>query len=128
MASCDALADDAPQLFGCLDLVSGAAICRRRAANWTSPMSTALNVDSGELHVEVMGRGYAWLDTGTDASLIEAALYVQIIEQRQGLRIAWPSVVDSFRPSNCSQPAKAHDKSGYGRYLRAIYDSEAKGG
>src|SRR6201986_5134089 len=43
-------------------------------------------LDRGALHVELMGRGYAWLDTGTHASLIEAAQYVQIIEQRQGLR------------------------------------------
>jgi glucose-1-phosphate thymidylyltransferase len=45
-------------------------------------------MDRGLLHVEIMGRGYARLDTGTHASLIEAAHFVQIIEQRQGLRIA----------------------------------------
>jgi glucose-1-phosphate thymidylyltransferase len=89
-------------------------------------------LDRGELHVEVMGRGYAWLDTGTHASLIEAAQYVQIIEQRQGLSIACPEEI-AFRLGFISaeqllDAAKAHDKSGYGRYLRAIYDSEAKGG
>ena len=78
-----------------------------------------------------MGRGYAWLDTGTHASLIEAAQYVQIIEQRQGLRIACPEEI-AFRLGFISAEqllaaAKAHDKSGYGQYLRAIYDSEAKG-
>ena len=78
-----------------------------------------------------MGRGYAWLDTGTHASLIEAAHFVQIIEQRQGLRIACPEEI-AFRLGFISAErllaaAKAHDKSGYGRYLRAIYDSEAKG-
>jgi len=88
-------------------------------------------LERGELHVEVMGRGYAWLDTGTHASLIEAAQYVQVIEQRQGLRIACPEEI-AFRLGFISaeqllDAAKAHDKSGYGRYLRAIYDSEAKG-
>jgi glucose-1-phosphate thymidylyltransferase len=86
----------------------------------------------GLLRVELMGRGYAWLDTGTHASLIEAAQYVQIIEQRQGLRIACPEEI-AFRLGLISAEqllaaAKAHDKSGYGRYLRAIYDGEAEGG
>jgi glucose-1-phosphate thymidylyltransferase len=86
----------------------------------------------GLLRVELIGRGYAWLDTGTHASLIEAAQYVQIIEQRQGLRIACPEEI-AFRLGLISAEqllaaAKAHDKSGYGRYLRAIYDGEAEGG
>jgi glucose-1-phosphate thymidylyltransferase len=85
----------------------------------------------GLLRVELIGRGYAWLDTGTHASLIEAAQYVQIIEQRQGLRIACPEEI-AFRLGLISAEqllaaAKARDKSGYGKYLRAIYDGEAKG-
>jgi glucose-1-phosphate thymidylyltransferase len=85
----------------------------------------------GALHVELMGRGYAWLDTGTHASLTEAAQFVQIIEQRQGLRIACPEEI-AFRLRLISAEqllaaAKAHDKSGYGQYLRAIYEGEAKG-
>ena len=89
-------------------------------------------LERGALHVELMGRGYAWLDTGTHASLIEAAQYVQIIEQRQGLRIACPEEI-AFRSGFISAAqllaaAEAHSKSGYGRYLHAIYDSEAKGG
>jgi glucose-1-phosphate thymidylyltransferase len=89
-------------------------------------------LDRGALHVELMGRGYAWLDTGTHASLIEAAQYVQIIEQRQGLRIACPEEI-AFRAGHISAEqllaaAKAHDKSGYGQYLRTVYDSEAKDG
>jgi glucose-1-phosphate thymidylyltransferase len=88
-------------------------------------------LDRGALHVELMGRGYAWLDTGTHASLIEAAQYVQIIEQRQGLRIACPEEI-AFRLGFISAAqllaaAKAHDKSSYGQYLRAIYDGEVKG-
>jgi glucose-1-phosphate thymidylyltransferase len=85
----------------------------------------------GALHVELMGRGYAWLDTGTHASLIEAAQFVQIIEQRQGLRIACPEEI-AFRLGLISAEqllaaARAHDKSGYGHYLRAIYEGEARG-
>jgi glucose-1-phosphate thymidylyltransferase len=88
-------------------------------------------LERGALHVELMGRGYAWLDTGTHASLIEAAQYVQIIEQRQGLRIACPEEI-AFRLGLISAEqlltaAKAHDKSGYGKYLRAVYDDDAKG-
>jgi glucose-1-phosphate thymidylyltransferase len=88
-------------------------------------------LERGQLHVELMGRGYAWLDTGTQASLIEAAQFVQIIEQRQGLRIACPEEI-AFRSGLISTEqllaaAKAHDKSSYGQYLRAIHDHEAKG-
>ncbi len=86
-------------------------------------------MDLGLLHVEIMGRGYAWLDTGTHASLIEAGHFVQIIEQRQGLRIACPEEI-AFRCGFISaeqllEAAEAYKNSGYGRYLRAIYDSEA---
>ncbi len=88
-------------------------------------------LERGLLHVELMGRGYAWLDTGTHASLIEAAHFVQIIEQRQGLRIACPEEI-AFRAGFTSAEqllaaAQAHEKSGYGQYLRAIYDTETKG-
>lgn len=87
-------------------------------------------MDRGLLHVEIMGRGYAWLDTGTHASLIEAAHFVHIIEQRQGLRIACPEEI-AFRSGFISAEqllaaANAQDKSGYGRYLRAIYDANGK--
>ena len=89
-------------------------------------------LERGTLHVELMGRGYAWLDTGTHASLIEAAHFVQIIEQRQGLRIACPEEI-AFRSGFISAQqllaaATAHEKSGYGQYLQAIYDMESKGG
>ena len=87
-------------------------------------------MERGQLRVEIMGRGYAWLDTGTHASLIEASQFVQIVEQRQGLRIACPEEI-AFRKGFISSDqllaaAKAYDKSGYGQYLRAIYETEAR--
>jgi glucose-1-phosphate thymidylyltransferase len=87
-------------------------------------------MDRGQLQVEIMGRGYAWLDTGTHASLIEASQFVQIIVQRQGLRIACPEEI-AFRKGFISAEqllvaAKAYDKSGYGQYLRTVYETEAR--
>ena len=94
-------------------------------APWPRKMELAINCGKEAV-------GYAWLDSGTHTSLIEAAQYVQIIEQRQGLRIACPEEI-AFRLGFISAAqllaaAEAHNKSGYGQYLRAIYDSEAKGG
>jgi glucose-1-phosphate thymidylyltransferase len=84
-------------------------------------------MEDGALHVELMGRGFAWLDTGTHASLIEAAQFVQIIEQRQGLRIACLEEI-AFRngfitAEQLLAAADAHAKSGYGQYLRQLLKS-----
>jgi glucose-1-phosphate thymidylyltransferase len=75
----------------------------------------------GELDVQVMGRGQAWLDTGTHDSLIEAALYIQTIEKRQGLKIACPEeiayrqgFIDAAELQALAAPLM---KNGYGRYL-----------
>jgi len=81
-------------------------------------------LDSGKLNVEMLKRGTAWLDTGTHASLIDAANYIRIIEDRQGLKIASPEEV-AWRMGyiDDSQLLKLADeliKSGYGKYLRNI--------
>ena len=81
-------------------------------------------LELGELHVKTMGRGYAWLDTGTQESLIEASLFVQTIEKRQGLKIACPEEV-AFRmgyidATQLTSLAKPLEKSGYGRYLLSV--------
>lgn len=78
-------------------------------------------LEAGDLHVAVMGRGFAWLDTGTHASLLDAALYVRIIEERQGLKICCPEEI-AWRQGFISTEqllrlAEPLRKSGYGDYL-----------
>lgn len=80
-----------------------------------------LYLDDGTMSVEIMGRGFAWLDTGTHASLLDAATYVRITEERQGLKIACPEeiawrqgFIDDSRLAEIAQPLR---KSGYGEYL-----------
>lgn len=78
----------------------------------------------GELYVEPMGRGFAWLDTGTPTSLMEAADYVRILETRQGLRIACPEET-AFRlgyitRDNLLKLGQELGKSTYGQYLTQI--------
>jgi glucose-1-phosphate thymidylyltransferase len=85
-------------------------------------------LERGALHVEIMGRGYAWLDTGTAASLMDAGQYVRIIEQRQGLRIASPEEIawrnGFITDAQFFDAAKAIGKSDYGQYLLNVYDSK----
>ena len=57
-------------------------------ASWRSPTSTWLPEAGPTLHVEMLGRGYAWLDTGTHQSLMQASNYIQALEERQGLMVA----------------------------------------
>jgi glucose-1-phosphate thymidylyltransferase len=83
---------------------------------------------SGTLHVERMGRGFAWFDTGTFESLINAAAFVQTLEQRQGTRIACPEEI-AYRTGFITREAlmelgAAMKSSGYGDYLRSIAESE----
>lgn len=81
----------------------------------------------GDLYVQPLGRGMAWLDTGTHSSLVEASHFVQILEQRQGLRIACPEEI-ALRQGYISlaafeQLAQKNAKSSYGQYLLSVYRS-----
>lgn len=95
---------------------------------------TAVNaryLEQQQLRVEILGRGYAWLDTGTHESLLDAGQYIATIEKRQGLKIACPEEIsyragwiDAVQLENLSIPLL---KNGYGRYLQAILSERVFG-
>ncbi len=81
-------------------------------------------LEQGQLHVEIMGRGYAWLDTGTHDSLLEAGQYIATIEKRQGLKVACPEEIayragwiDAQQLQALAAPLAS---TGYGQYLQAL--------
>ena len=85
-----------------------------------------LYLERGELQLERMGRGYAWLDTGTHESLVEASTYVQTIEKRQGLRVCCPEEIawsnGWIDDAQLRALAQSLAKNGYGQYLLALLD------
>jgi len=81
-------------------------------------------LEQGQLNVEIMGRGYAWLDTGTHDSLLEAASFVATLQKRQGLLVACPEEI-AFRQGwigakDLLKLAKPLKKNGYGQYLLSL--------
>ncbi|KGT95999.1 glucose-1-phosphate thymidylyltransferase [Erwinia typographi] len=80
-----------------------------------------LYMESGSLSVEIMGRGYAWLDTGTHASLIEASNFIQTIEERQGLKVSCPEEIawrqGFINAEQVQSLAAPLAKNAYGQYL-----------
>jgi len=81
-------------------------------------------LERDQLNVEMLGRGYAWLDTGTHESLIEASNFIQTIERRQGLKVACPEeiayrkgFIDAVQLEKLAQPLA---KNGYGQYLQRL--------
>ncbi len=81
-------------------------------------------LERGDLQVEVMGRGIAWLDTGTHESLLEASLFIETIEKRQGLKVASPEEV-AYRmqyidATALEQLANRYIKNAYGQYLKML--------
>lgn len=83
-----------------------------------------LYLEQGTLHVEIMGRGYAWLDTGTHETLLDASQFIATLENRQGLKVACPEEIayrqqwiDAATLEKLAQPLK---KNGYGQYLLRV--------
>ena len=87
-------------------------------------------LERGDLFVELLGRGFAWLDTGTHASLVEASHFVQILEERQGMRVSCPEEIalrlGYITPDHFQKLAQRCAKSGYGQYLLEIHRSLVK--
>jgi glucose-1-phosphate thymidylyltransferase len=84
----------------------------------------SLYLEQGRLSVEIMGRGYAWLDTGTHDSLLDASLFIATLERRQGLKVACPEEI-AFRQKwidadQLQRLAAPLAKNGYGQYLNRI--------
>ncbi|NWL22325.1 glucose-1-phosphate thymidylyltransferase RfbA [Pseudomonas umsongensis] len=84
----------------------------------------SLYLDQGNLSVEIMGRGYAWLDTGTHDSLLDASLFIATLERRQGLKVACPEEI-AFRQKwidadQLQKLAAPLVKNGYGQYLNRL--------
>lgn len=86
-----------------------------------------LYLEAGELHVRVMGRGHAWLDTGTHDSLLEASQFIQTIEKRQGLKVSCPEEIAWRRGWISDDQLKALAqplaKTGYGQYLLRLLEA-----
>jgi glucose-1-phosphate thymidylyltransferase len=87
-----------------------------------------LYLEQGKLNVEIMGRGYAWLDTGTHESLLEASQFIATLEKRQGLKVACPEEIawrrgwiDTDQVRKLAQPLA---KNGYGQYLLRLLNEK----
>ena len=94
---------------------------------------TTLNqmyLDQGKLDVQLLGRGYAWLDTGTMDSLVEAATFVQTVEQRQGIKISAPEEIAYkygwITKEKLLESAARYGKSPYGQHLKNVADGKLK--
>jgi len=83
-------------------------------------------LEQGNLQLEKLGRGYAWLDTGTHESLLEASTYIETIEKRQGLRVCCPEEIAYFNrwidDDQLRELARPLAKSGYGSYLLSLLE------
>jgi len=86
----------------------------------------SIYLEQGQLNVEVMGRGYAWLDTGTHESLLDASQFIATLEHRQGLKVACPEEIafrqrwiDAAQLENLAQPLS---RNGYGQYLLRVLE------
>ena len=112
-------------------------VCKR--ANQVKPSArgeleiTTLNemyLDDGLLDVQLLGRGFAWLDTGTMQSLLQAAEFVEMIQSRQGITISAPEEIAYINgfidKEKLMESAKAYGKSPYGEHLKAVAEGKVK--
>ena len=112
-------------------------VCKR--ANQVKPSArgeleiTTLNemyLDDGLLDVQLLGRGFAWLDTGTMQSLLQAAEFVEMIQSRQGITISAPEEIAYINgfigKEKLLESAKADGKSPYGEHLKAVAEGKVK--
>jgi glucose-1-phosphate thymidylyltransferase len=111
-----------------LEIAAGVTPSARGELEITDVIRAYMN--RGDLFVQTLYRGFAWLDTGTHASLVEASHFVQILEQRQGLRIACPEEI-ALRLGYISldhfyRIVQRTAKSSYGEYLLSVYEFFAK--
>jgi glucose-1-phosphate thymidylyltransferase len=87
-----------------------------------------LYLNEQKLNVEIMGRGFAWLDTGTHDSLLEASQFIATIENRQGLKVSCPEEIGYrkgwINPTQLEKLAAPLSKNGYGQYLKSIIQEE----
>ncbi|MEO6829169.1 MAG: sugar phosphate nucleotidyltransferase, partial [Acidobacteriaceae bacterium] len=87
-------------------------------------------LERGQLRAEVLGRGFAWLDTGTQDSLLEASAFIQTIEKRQGLKVACPEEIafhlGYITAEQMKEQAAKLGKSGYGEYLLQVIREAAE--
>jgi glucose-1-phosphate thymidylyltransferase len=109
------------------DIAAGIAPSARGELEITSVNATYLQ--QGQLDVEIMGRGYAWLDTGTHDSLLEAGQFIATLEKRQGLKVACPEEI-AYRAGWISageleRQAQPMLKNGYGQYLMQLLRERA---
>lgn len=87
-------------------------------------------MEKGQLQVQLLGRGVAWLDAGTHESLLQAANFVQTVEERQGLMIACPEEI-AFRmgfidKKQLGEQVKRYASNGYGQYLQRLFEEQEK--
>ena len=90
----------------------------------------AMYLDKGELDVQLLGRGFAWLDTGTMDSLLEAADFVQMVEKRQGIKISAPEEIAYkngwITREKLMESAERYGKSPYGAHLKAVAEGRLR--
>ena len=89
-----------------------------------------LYLQEGQLHVKLLGRGYAWLDTGTIESLLEAAEFMSILEKRQGIKVCIPEEIAYkngwISAKKLGEIISEYGKSNYGNYLRKVKEGRIR--